>query len=130
MNIKEKSFYPKSIGDISILIIEILNMSQLAKKSDIKATLNSSEIDITDAQLNKIFYLLEKMNCIEEVQAGKSRYFTSKRQEKMLSLAFKKNTLSRDVLEWGYRISRYYSEVDRNWITLWRAIVGEGSATQ
>ncbi len=130
LNIKEKAFYKKNIGDISILVIEIINMAQLAKKTDIKTALRSSGIEITDSQLNKIFYILEKMECIKEMQAGKSRYYTSLCQEKMLSLAFKKEAPSRDALEWRFRISDHYSRADRNWDKLWALVAEEGGAAQ
>ena len=128
LNIREKAFYKKNIGDISILVIEIINMAQLAKKTDIKAALRTSGIDITDSRLNKIFYILEKMECIKEMQAGKSRYYMSLCQEKMLSLAFKKGAPSIDALEWRFHISDHYSRIDRNWNRLWALVAEEGGA--
>lgn len=126
LNVKEKTFYPNNIGDISILIIEILGISQLAKRNDIKCTLNSSGIDINDIKLNKIFYLLEKMGCIKEIHAGKSRYYVSLCKDRMLRLSFKQDAPTRDILEWKYRISNYYSNSDKNWEKLWGSLFGEG----
>lgn len=126
LNIKEKTFYPNNIGDISILVIEILGISQLAKRDDIKRALNSSGININYSKLNKILYLLEKMNCIKETHAGKSRYYMSLCKDRMLRLSFKHNAPTRDILEWKYRISKHYSSSDKNWERLWSSLFKEG----
>lgn len=118
LNVKEKRFYKDRIGDISILVIEILNLSQLAKRNDIKCVLDSSKIDISLKDLDKIFYMLSRMHCIREIHAGQSRYYKSLCKDKMLKLAFNQSTSIRNIQEWQFKISQYYSASDRNWNNL------------
>lgn len=119
LNIKEKKFCKNNIGDVSILVIEILNLSRLAKKNDIECVLESASIHISRKQMNKIFYILKKMNCIEDVEAGRSKYLKSLCTNKMLHFAFSEASPTHDIYKWGFKISDYYSKIDRNWNILW-----------
>lgn len=126
LRVKEKKFYSSKLGDISILIIELLRIAQLAKKQDIKLALSEANINVADGQYNKIFYLLERMNCIIKRQVGKNIYYTAQVEEKLLRFSFKKNSPTSDLNEWSFLVSQYYSANDKNWIKLWNSIFAVG----
>lgn len=109
---KSSAFNKKLPGHVMLLICDLVDISLALKLGEILEYLQNFDIRISEGELKKYLYLLEKFKLLEKKYYG-DHYFIPTDSHAFVSFKFKESKFSHDRLKFKTDMAVYYSDNDR-----------------
>ncbi|RXF77677.1 hypothetical protein EKK70_05505 [Desulfovibrio sp. DS-1] len=109
---KERKFDHEGFGDISILILELINIAIYAKMSEIQSFITNLGLGINSSKITKSIFMLERIGYISVEMHGKTKYYKSLRRESYIRFSYKEDSQYKEKIYWNYFFINHFKQHD------------------
>ena len=108
----EPIFDKSNIGHIMLFICDFIQIINIAKKSDISGLLENLDLINVKKNLDKYFFILEKIKLIKSFKYGKDDYYVSNIEKPLIRYAYTDSSEIKERLSWKLFLREWINNND------------------
>jgi len=109
---KEQNWNTEVPGHLILFICDIINIMNIVKIGEIETVLEILDLKITEGDIEKYLFILEKLGLIKKVSSSSGRYYAALISEPFIKYSYTGEAIAKDRMRWMMMFRELFSKKD------------------